>query len=216
LLLVLVVIFGPPRHMAMILGVAVAGLILMFRDFILALCGCLVLRGRNGIRAGDRVQIEGVRGEAVEIGLFHTLLLETGNETTTGDPERLISFLNGYAIRGKYFNFSTAGQWIWDEIKVSIPPGVSANPLVDQIHEAVARATESDARLAEVAWRRATHKRDLPFLSAAPSVDLRPTSEGMDIVVRYVTRATERLETNNRMFETVVDLMHGAWELSRK
>ena len=217
LLLVLVVIFGPPRQMATILGVATAGLILVFRDFILALCGCLVLRGRNGIRAGDRVQIEEIRGEAVEIGLFRTLLLETGNETTNGHPaERLVSFLNGYAIRGKYFNFSTAGQWIWDEIKVSIPPGVSANPLIDLIHEAVARATESDAMLAEEAWRRATREKGLPHLSATPSVDIRPTSEGVDIVVRYVTRAAERLETNNRMFETVVELMHGAWELSRK
>jgi small-conductance mechanosensitive channel len=217
LLLVLVVIFGPPRQMATILGVATAGLILVFRDFILALCGCLVLRGRNGIRAGDRVQIEEVRGEAVEIGLFRTWLLETGNGTTNGHPTgRLVSFLNGYAIRGKYFNFSTAGQWIWDEIKVSIPPGVSAYSLIDLIHEAVARATESDAMMAEEAWRRATHKKGLPYLSATPSVDIRPTSEGVDIVVRYVTRAAERLETNNRMFETVVELMHGAWELSRK
>jgi small-conductance mechanosensitive channel len=216
LLLVLVVIFGPPRQMATILGMATAGLILVFRDFILALCGWLVLRGRNGIRAGDRVQIEEIRGEAVEIGLFHTLLLETGNETNSHPAERLVSFLNGYAIRGKYFNFSTAGQWIWDEIKVSIPPGVSANPLIDLIHEAVARATESDARMAEEAWRRATHKKGLPYLSATPSVDIRPTSEGVDIVVRYVTRAAERLETNNRMFETVVELMHGAWELSRR
>jgi small-conductance mechanosensitive channel len=217
LLLVLVVIFGPPRQIATILVVATAGLILVCRDFILALCGCLVLRGRNGIRAGDRVQIEEIRGEAVEIGLFRTLLLETGNETTNSHPaERLVSFLNGYAVRGKYFNFSTAGQWIWDEIKVSIPPGVSAYSLTDLIHEAVARATESDARLAEEAWRRATHKKGLPYLSATPSVDIRPTSEGLDIVVRYVTRAAEALETNNRMFETVVELMHGAWELSRK
>ncbi len=217
LLLVLIVIFGPPRQMATILGVATAGLILVFRDFILALCGCLVLRGRNGIRAGDRVQIEEISGEAVEIGLFRTLLLETGNETTNGHPaDRLVSFLNGYAIRGKYFNFSTAGQWIWDEIKVSIPPGVSANPLIDLIHEAVARATESDAMMAEEAWRRATREKGLPHLSARPSVDIRPTSEGVDIVVRYVTRAAERLETNNRMFETVVELMQGAWEISRK
>jgi small-conductance mechanosensitive channel len=217
LLLVLVVIFGPPRKMATIVGVAIAGLMLVFRDFILALCGCHVLRGRNGIRAGDRVQIEGVKGEAVEIGLFRTLLLETGNETTNGHPaERLVSFLNGYAIRGKYFNFSTAGHWIWDEIKVSIPPGVSANPLIDLIHEAVARATESDTMLAEEAWRRASREKGLPHLRATPSVDIRPTSEGVDIVVRYVTRAAERLETNNRMFETVVELMHGAWELSQK
>jgi small-conductance mechanosensitive channel len=217
LLLVLVVIFGLPRQMPMILGVATAGLILVFQDFILAFCGWLVLRGRNGIRVGDRVEIDGVGGEAVEIGLFRTWLLETGNWTGNGHPaERRVSFLNGYAVRGKYFNFSTAGQWMWDEIKVRIPSGVRTYPLVDEIREAVERATESDARMAEEAWRRATHEKGLRQLSATPSVDIHPVGEGADIVVHYVTRAAERLETSNRLFETVVEVMQGAPELSGK
>jgi small-conductance mechanosensitive channel len=215
LLLVLVVIFGLPRHMPMILGVATAGLILVFQDFLLAFSGWLVLRGRNGIRVGDRVEIDGVGGEAVEIGLFRTWLLETGNWTANGHPtERRVSFLNGYAIRGKYFNFSTAGQWMWDEIKVSIPPGVRAYPLVDEIREAVVRATESDAKMAEEAWRRVTHEKGLRQLSATPSVDIRPAGQGADIVVRYVTRAAARLETSNRLVETVLEVMQGAPELS--
>jgi small-conductance mechanosensitive channel len=217
LLLVLVVIFGPPQKMTTILGVATAGLILVFQDFILAFCGWLVLRGRNGIRVGDRVEIDGVGGEAVEIGLFRTWLLETGNWTGNGHPaERRVSFLNGYAVRGKYFNFSTAGQWMWDEIKVRIPSGVRTYPLVDEIREAVERATESDARMAEEAWRRATHEKGLRQLSATPSVDIHPVGEGADIVVHYVTRAAERLETSNRLFETVVEVMQGAPELSGK
>jgi small-conductance mechanosensitive channel len=215
LLLVLVVIFGPPQEMPTILGVATAGLILVFQDFILAFCGWLVLRGRNGIQVGDRVEIDGVGGEAVEIGLFRTWLLETGNWTGNGHPaERRVSFLNGYAIRGRYFNFSTAGQWMWDEIKVRIPPGVRTYPLVDEIREAVERATESDAKMAEEAWRRATHEKGMRQLSATPSVDIHPVGEGADIVVRYVTRAAERLETSNRLFETVVEVMQGAPELS--
>jgi hypothetical protein len=122
--------------------------------------------------------------------------------------------LNGYAVRGKYFNFSTAGQWMWDEIKVRIPSGVRTYSLVDEIREAVERATESDARMAEEAWRRATHEKGLRQLSATPSIDIHPVGEGADIVVRYVTRAAERLETSNRLFETVVEVMQGAPELS--
>ena len=217
LLLVLVVIFGPPRQMTTILGVATAGLTLLFRDFILAFCGWLVLRGQNGIRVGDRVEIDGVGGEAVEIGFFRTWLLETGNWTANGHPaERRISFLNGYAIRGKYFNFSTAGQWMWDEIKVNIPSGVRAYPLIDRIREAVVRATESDAKTAEEAWRRATHEKGLRQLSGTPSVDIRPAGEGVDIVVRYVTRAAVRLETSNRLFGIVVEVMQGQRELSQR
>ena len=50
LLLVLLVIFGTPAQMPTILGLATAGLTVVFQDFILAFCGWFVLMGRNGIR----------------------------------------------------------------------------------------------------------------------------------------------------------------------
>jgi small-conductance mechanosensitive channel len=217
LLLVLLVIFGTPEQMPTILGLATAGLTVVFQDFILAFCGWFVLMGRNGIRVGDWVEIDGVGGEVVKIGLFRTWLLETGNWTANGHPTgRRVSFLNGYAIRGKYFNFSTAGQWMWDEIKVSIPPGAQAYPLIEKIREATVKATEADAKMAEEEWKRVTHEEGSPRFSATPSVDMRPAGAGVDIVVRYVTRAGVRLETRNRLFGTVLELMLGAREEAEK
>jgi small-conductance mechanosensitive channel len=217
LVLVLLVIFGTPQQMPTILGLATAGLTVVFQDFILAFCGWFVLMGRNGIKVGDWVEIDGVGGEVVEIGVFRTWLLETGNWTANGHPTgRRVSFLNGYAFHGKYFNFSTAGQWMWDEIKVSIPPGTEAYPLIDKIRDAAVKATEADAKMAEEEWKRVTHEQGSPQFSATPAVDMRPAGGGVDIVVRYVTRAGVRLETRNRLFGKVVELMVGAREVSEK
>jgi small-conductance mechanosensitive channel len=217
LILVLLVIFGTPQQMPTILGLATAGLTVVFQDFIIAFCGWFVLMGRNGIRVGDWVEIDGVVGEAVEIGVFRTWLLETGNWTANGHPTgRRVSFLNGYAIHGKYFNFSTTGQWMWDEIKVSIPQGTEAYPMIDKIREATIKATEADAKMAEEEWKRVTHEQGSPQFSATPSVDMQPAAGGVDIVVRYVTRAGVRLETRNRLFEMVVGLMVGTREMIQK
>jgi small-conductance mechanosensitive channel len=218
LLLILLVIFGAPQQTPTILGLATAGLTVVFQDFILAFCGWFVLMGRNGVRVGDWVEIDGVGGEVVALGVFRTWLLETGNWTANGHPTgRRVSFLNGYAIHGKYFNFSTAGQWMWDEIKVSIPPGAETYPMIDKIREAAVKATESDAQMAEEEWKRVTHEQGSPQFSAKPSVDMRPAAGGgVDIVVRYVTRAGVRLETRNRLFGTVVELMLGAREVTAK
>jgi small-conductance mechanosensitive channel len=215
LLLVLLVIFGVPKQTPTILGLATAGLTVVFQDFILAFCGWFVLMGPNGIRVGDWAEIDGVGGDVVEIGLFRTWLLETGNWTANGHPTgRRVSFLNGFAIRGKYFNFSTAGQWMWDEIKVSIPPGAEAYPLIEKIRDATVKATETDAKMAEEEWKRVTHEEGSPHFSATPSVDMRPAGAGVDIVVRYITRAGVRLETRNRLFGMVVELMQGSREVS--
>jgi small-conductance mechanosensitive channel len=210
LLLILLVIFGVPRQMPTILGLVTAGLTVVFQDFILAFCGWFVLMGPNGVRVRDWVEIDGVGGEVVQLGLFRTWLLETGNWTAHGHPTgRRVSFLNGYAIRGKYFNFSTVGQWMWDEIKVTVPPGTSIHPLLKSIYEVTVKITEADAKRAEAEWKRVTHEEGLPQFSAMPSVNLRPAGPGVDIVIRYITRAGVRVETRNRLFAMIVELMQG-------
>jgi len=210
LLLVLLVVFGVPRQMPTILGLVTAGLTVVFQDFILAFCGWFVLMGPNGIRVRDWVEIDGVGGEVVQLGLFRTWLLETGNWTAHGHPTgRRVSFLNGYAIRGKYFNFSTVGQWMWDEIKITVPAGTSIHPLIKRIYEAVVKATESDAKMAEGEWKRVTHEEGAPQFSAMPSVNLRPAGTGVDVVIRYITRAGVRVETRNQLYAMILDLMQG-------
>jgi len=210
LFLILLIIFGVPRQMPTILGLVTAGLTVVFQDFILAFCGWFVLMGPNGVRVRDWVEIDGVGGEVVQLGLFRTWLLETGNWTAHGHPTgRRVSFLNGYAIRGKYFNFSTVGQWMWDEIKVNVPPGTSIHPLLKSIYEATVKITEADAKRAEAEWKRVTHEEGSPQFSAMPSVNLRPAGAGVDIVIRYITRAGVRVETRNRLFAVIVELMQG-------
>ena len=209
LLLLLLVIFGPPNQMPTILGLTTAGITLVFQDFILAFFGWFVLMGKHGIRVGDWVEINGVGGEVVEIGLFRTSLLETGNWTDKGHPTgRRVTFINNFAITGQYFNFSTTGQWMWDEISVNIPPTVDAEKTIEAIRAAVTKVTEQDSELAEGEWKRATRQQGLSQFSAAPSVDMRPASSGVDVIVRYVTRASERYDMRNRLFLTVLDMLH--------
>ena len=87
-----------------------AGLIVVLKDFIVAFFGWM---SHNGIRLGDWVDITGVGGEVIEIGVLRTVLLEMGNWTDTGHPtRRRVAFMNNFAIEGHFFNFSTTGQWL--------------------------------------------------------------------------------------------------------
>jgi small-conductance mechanosensitive channel len=209
ILLILLVVFGSPRQMTTILGLATAGLTVVLQDFILAFFGWFVLMGRNGIRVGDWVEINGVGGEVIEINLFRTTMLETGNWTAKGHPTgRRVTFINSFAIRGQYFNFSTTGQWMWDEISVTIPASDNTYEVVEEIHNVILQETEKSARLAEEEWRRSTRQYGLSQFSADPAINLRPSGAGIDLVIRYITRASERFETRNRLYQRVIDVMH--------
>jgi small-conductance mechanosensitive channel len=206
--LVLLAVFGAPQQMPTILGLGVAGLTVVFQDFILAFFGWFVLMGKNGLRVGDWVEINGVGGEVAEVGLFRTTLLETGNWTDKGHPTgRRVMFMNSFAVTGQFFNFSTAGQWMWDEISLNVPAGEGTYKTIEAIHKAVLAETESDAKLAEEEWKGANRQQELGQFSATPSVDLRPAASGIDILVRYVTRAGERFEMRNKLYGTVLELL---------
>ncbi len=207
-IVILLIVFGTPQQMPTILGLATAGITVVMQDFILAFFGWFVLMGKNGIRIGDIVEINGVDGEVSEIGLFRTSVMETGNWTDKGHPTgRRVTFINKYAISGQYFNFSTAGQWMWDEITVSIPTSTETYPTIERIHKAVLEATEADAKQAEQEWKRNIKQHGLSQYSAAPAVNLRPSGSGIDVLVRYVTRASDRVEMRNRLYQCVLDAL---------
>lgn len=207
-LVVALVIIGPPTQLGVFLGLAGAGLTVALKDFIVAFVGWLVLMGKNGIRIGDWVEINGVAGEVVELGIFHTVLLETGNWTDSGHPTgRRVTFTNSFAIEGHYFNFSTTGQWLWDELQVVVPTGADLYSVVAAISQKVKDATAEHAREAEAEWRRAAPSRQLTGLSVTPAINVRPVIGGTEIALRYITRASDRFRLRAALYEAAVELL---------
>jgi small-conductance mechanosensitive channel len=210
---IIFIIVGMPTQTTTILGLAGAGLTVAMKDFIVAFFGWFVLMGRNGIRVGDWVEINGVGGEVVEVGLLKTVLLETGSWTDSGHPTgRRVSFVNSFAIEGHFFNFTTSGQWMWDELQVLIPPGQDPYPIIDGIQKLVEKETEANASSAEAEWQEASARYRVKTLSAVPGINVRPTAAGIEVHVRYITRAYERHDARKRLYEAVVEMMHGRRE----
>ncbi len=206
---ILFIIFGLPTQTTTVLGLAGAGLTVAMKDFIVAFFGWFVLMGRNGIRVGDWVEINGVGGEVVEVGLLKTVLLETGAWTDAGHPTgRRVSFVNSFAIEGHFFNFTTSGQWMWDELQVLIPAGQDPYPIIDGIQKLVEKETAANAGKAEAEWQQATTRYRVKALSAVPGINVVPTAAGFEVHVRYITRANERHAARKRLYEAVLELMH--------
>jgi small-conductance mechanosensitive channel len=207
-LVIVIIVLGVPSQFATTIGIVGAGLTVALKDFIVAFFGWLVLMGRNGIRLGDWVEINGVSGEVTELGMFHTVLLETGNWSDSGHPTgRRVTFTNSFAIEGHYFNFSTSGQWLWDQLQVVVPLGRDPYPIVDAITKQVAEVTAESAREAELEWQRAVPERRGKVFSGTPGVNVKPVVGGVEIAIRYITRANERFLLRAKLYQAAVDLL---------
>jgi len=209
-LLILLVVFGPPDNLGTFLGLAGAGLTVALKDFIVGFLGWFVLMGRNGIRIGDLVEINGVTGEVVELGMFYTVLLETGAWSASGQMTgRRVTFTNGFAIEGHYFNFSTSRRWLWDEVRIDVPAGRDPYPIVEAIRAQIEEVTAESARQADAEWKAARRTPAMASIAAAPSIHLEPAGGGVQIVARYITHVAEREELRTKLYHTAVTMLGG-------
>ncbi|HEY2677127.1 MAG TPA: mechanosensitive ion channel domain-containing protein [Steroidobacteraceae bacterium] len=208
LLIVLLIVVGLPSQFATTIGIVGAGLTVALKDFIVAFFGWLVLMGRNGIRIGDWVEIKGVSGEVTELGMFHTVMLETGNWSDSGHPTgRRVTFTNSFAIEGHYFNFSTSGQWLWDQLQIVVPSGRDPYPIVEAITKEVVEVTAESAHQAESEWHRAVPAQRSKVFSGTPGINVKPVVGGVEIAIRYITRANERYQLRAKLYQAAVDLL---------
>jgi small-conductance mechanosensitive channel len=100
LILVLIVLFAFEFNLtslATFLGLVSAGIAVALQNVILSVAGYFLLIGKVRMRIGDRVQISGVTGEVVDIGLMQFQLqeLDTSSEQPTG---RIVSFSNSFVF----------------------------------------------------------------------------------------------------------------------
>ena len=207
-ILILVIVFGMPSQMATVLALAGAGAYGCDEGFYRRIFRLVRVDGeeRNSPRrlgGNQRRERRSHRSRIVPYRDARNRQLERSGASTG----RRVSFVNSYAIEGHYFNFSTSGQWLWDELQVALPVDQDPYPVVEEIQKIVTKETEANARLAEQEWGNLGSERGVRPFSAGPAISVRPANLGFEIAVRYVTRANERHQQRGKLYHEIVELL---------
>lgn len=113
--------------------------------------------------------------------------------------------MNKYAVEKKYFNFSTREQWLWDELVIPVPANKTiTSDLLDQLKQLVATETRGDIESAEASWRELALAHDLHQRRGTPTAVVRTSAAGLEVVVRYVTKAPRRFDTAVHLRQAVL------------
>ena len=123
--------------LATVVGFAAAGIAVALQDVIMSIAGYFRLSGRFGIKHGDRVELQGVRGEVVEIGLTKLALLELGDSTQSSPTGRLVMIPNSTVFREKFVNHPASSLMIWRELRFTVSPDCDFRVLEKHLLEVV-------------------------------------------------------------------------------
>ncbi len=191
-------------------GLITAGVAVALQNVILSVAGYFFLIGKFGIRVGDRVQIAGVTGEVVDVGLVRLHLMElssTGSEIPTG---RVVAFSNSIVFQptSGLFKQIPGTNFMWHEITVTLPGDSDYHQVAKNLADVVEKvfADYKD----DIEGQRRQMERTLGYTSAGefrPRTRLLFTGGGLEAVIRYPVTLQNATEIDDRITREVLDAL---------
>lgn len=121
LALLAVVFFERLRGIGTFLGFIGAGLAIALREYLAAFLAWFYIVGQRNISLGSRIEVAGVRGDVIDIGVFKLTLVEVrGVESGDQSSGRLVTIPNFKILTEPVFNFTTTSPFVWDEIEFTV------------------------------------------------------------------------------------------------
>jgi small-conductance mechanosensitive channel len=188
-----------------VVGLAGAGLAIALKDPIVSLVGWFLIVGRFGISVGDRVEINQVKGDVIDIGLLRITLLEVGNwvgaEQSTG---RVVFFPNSFIFQSHYFNYSTGNSSIWDEIRFTVTYESDWKRARQILEEVATRASQTFIDAAKGSQQKLERQYQINLGTLTPYVYVSIANNGIDLVLRYLTGIRQRRSTQDQICQEIL------------
>jgi small-conductance mechanosensitive channel len=191
-------------------GLITAGIAVALQNVILAIAGYFFLVGKYGVRVGDRIQISGVTGNVVDIGLVRLHLVELGG--TAMDPQptgRVVVFSNSIVFQptASFFKQIPGTNFAWHEVKLILAPDNDYNhaekrmlSAVEGVYGKYRDKIIQQHRLMENAYSLGV---DLP----EPKSRLHLTQSGLEVVIRYPLELEHSAEIDDEITRALLDAL---------
>ena len=197
-------------------GLLTAGVAIALQGVILSVVGYFFLIGKFGIRVGDRVQISGVTGEVIEIGLVRLHLMELGGggfDTPTG---RVVAFSNSIVFQPSagLFKQIPGTSFIWHEVTLTVPRAADFASVKEKLLGAVTGVL-ADYR-AELEKQYREMKRtvlSVPAEGLRPKIQLRILSSSIEAVIRFPVDIRHEGEIDERVSHALLKAVESNPEL---
>jgi len=187
------------------LGVAGAGIAFSLQEVIASFAGWLAILLGGFYKSGDRVQLGGIKGDVMDIGVLRTTLMETG-QWVDGDlyNGRIVLIANSYVFKEPVFNYSGDFPFLWDEIKIPIKYGSNYDKTKEILlkigNEVAGDLTQKSSDL----WQNLKNKYKLEEAQTEPMVSLIANDNWVEFTLRYIVNYKKRRATKTELFSKLL------------
>ncbi len=188
-------------------GLITAGVAVALQNVILSIVGYFFLIGKFGIRVGDRVQIGGVTGEVIEIGLVRLHLMELGGSADYIPTGRVVAFSNSIVFQptAGLFKQIPGTNFLWHEISLALSPDTEYSSAKERLLRVVEGVLADDREQMERQYQAI----QTALISTSPDrfgpkVQIRFTPSAVEVVIRFPVDRQQAAEIDERVMHELL------------
>ena len=195
---------GNIKDLTLAIGLLTAGITITLQELILSVAGSLFIFFVKVYQPGDRIEINGIKGDVIDISSIYTTMMEIGQWVSSDNyTGRIVKLSNAFVFKGPVYNYSQDFPFIWDEITLPIRYG-SDIELAKALTTKVAQQVLSDYVLESVEkWKDIVEKYYIEDAVVEPTLAIKLTDNWIEFNLRYIVDYKRRRMTKHRLNELI-------------
>lgn len=187
-------------------GVAGAGIAFALQEVIASVAGWIAISFGGFYSPGDRVELDGIKGDVIDVSILRTTLMEVG-EWVNGDlyTGRIVRIANSFVFKGPVYNYSGEFPFLWDEIILPVRYGSDWKLARTMLYGLVDEVLVEYANRVKDSWERMVREYRLEDANVEPLITLRATDNWIEFTVRYVVDYRKRRWMKDHLFTRILE-----------
>ena len=183
------------------IGVAGAGVAFALQEVIASVAGWAAISFGSFYSPGDRVQLGGITGDVIDIGILRTTLMEVGQWVNADLYNgRIVRIANSVVFKNPVFNYSGDFPFLWDEITLPVRYGSDWEYTRAVLGQVVDEICKDYAIQSAESWEQAVKRYRLEAARIEPMITLAATDNWIEFTVRYIVDYRNRRLVKDRLY----------------
>ena len=193
------------------LGLVGGGLAIALKEPLLAIAGRIAILAGHAYSVGDRVEVDKITGDVIDVGFFYTRMMEVGNwigaDQATG---RIVQFSNSRIFGDTaVYNYTRNFSYIWDEIKLPVTYASNLKAIKEILLEAGSEYSNEFLQGAERELQEMKRYFVVGEMELKPQVYMKVTDNWVELTLRYLVNPKQRRTASNFIYERAFQRLQG-------
>lgn len=195
---------GNIKDVALAVGLFTAGVTITLQEIILSMAGSVYIFLVKVYQPGDRIEINGIKGDVIDIDSMYTTMMEIGEWVSSDNYSgRIVKLSNAFVFRGPVYNYSRDFPFIWDELVLPIRYGSDVE-LAKQIVLEISQAQLSDyVRESLKQWKSVVGRYYIEDAMVEPTLAIALTDNWIRFNLRYIVDYKRRRNTSHLLNDLI-------------